>query len=124
MTENMDNKTLGARIYNARNALGLSRRELATQIGVKKRTVEDWENNHKMPRANHLHMLAGIFNVSIIWLLSGESNGTTNVADGMNRSSLAIHSLNEIRALQSSLREALTRLSALEERIVNEDFTN
>ena len=40
------------------------------------------ENDLTEPRANKLQMLAGVLNVSIMWLLTGEGQGLDDPAEG------------------------------------------
>ncbi len=55
--------------------------QLARRLGVKKETVAAWENDLSEPRANKLSMMAGLLNVSIIWLLTGEGEGAPGPVD-------------------------------------------
>jgi len=66
--------TFGDRLEAAREAKGLTVVGLAEKIGVDERKVEAWENNVDAPRANRIHLLAGLLNVSIAWLISGEGS--------------------------------------------------
>ncbi len=68
----MISTTMGGRIEQARGQLGLSLRQLATRIGVKPATLENWERDRSAPRSNKLVTLAGLLNVPVIWLLEGE----------------------------------------------------
>ena len=67
--------TFGDRIAGAREALGLSQRDLAHRLGVRPETLRGWEDDRTEPRSNRLQMLAGLLNVSIRWLLTGEGEG-------------------------------------------------
>ncbi|MDZ4094822.1 MAG: helix-turn-helix transcriptional regulator [Paracoccaceae bacterium] len=67
--------TFGDRVAGARDAAGLSQEDLSRRLGVKLRTVQGWEDDLLDPRANKLQMLAGMLNVSIRWLLTGEGDG-------------------------------------------------
>jgi transcriptional regulator with XRE-family HTH domain len=62
---------LGHRIRIARKDKGYSTAEFATRLGVKASTIEKWENEKIAPRANRLHMMSGILNVPLLWLLAG-----------------------------------------------------
>jgi transcriptional regulator with XRE-family HTH domain len=48
---------------------------LSRRLGVKLVTVRNWENDLSDPRANKLQMMAGMLNVSMRWLLTGEGDG-------------------------------------------------
>ena len=67
--------TFGDRLAGAREALGISQEEMARRVGVKLKTVVSWENDWSEPRANKLQMVAGLLNVSIRWILTGEGVG-------------------------------------------------
>lgn len=70
-----DAATFGDRVAAARDAVGLTQNELAARLGIKISTLRGWENDTAEPRANKLQMLAGVLNVSMRWLLTGEGEG-------------------------------------------------
>lgn len=70
--------TFGDRVQAARAGAGLSQQELAHKLGIKLKTVRGWEDDLSEPRANKLQMMAGLLNVSIMWLLTGEGDGVGN----------------------------------------------
>ena len=70
--------TFGDRVAGAREAAGMTQSQLARLLGVKKSTLIGWEDDISEPRANKLQMMAGLLNVSIMWLLTGEGDGTAN----------------------------------------------
>ena len=67
--------TFGDRMTAAREAAGMTQESLAKRLGVKKSTLRNWENDIAEPRANRLSMLAGLLNVSMMWLINGEGEG-------------------------------------------------
>lgn len=67
--------TFGDRVAGAREQAGMTQEQLARRLGVKLKTVQGWENDAVEPRANKLQMMAGMLNVSIVWLLTGEGDG-------------------------------------------------
>lgn len=67
--------TFGDRVAAARRHLGLTQEALARKLGIKLKTLRAWEDDFADPRANKLQMLAGVLNVSIMWLLTGEGDG-------------------------------------------------
>lgn len=85
-----DGDTLGGRIGRAREAAGLSVRETANRLGVKRETVSAWENDRSEPRTNRLYMLAGILGVSPVWLISGAGAGISDPAPDQDRTALRI----------------------------------
>ena len=62
----MSLSTMGSRLEQARIAQGFSVRQLATRIGVKPATVDNWERDRSEPRANKLLTLAGMLNVPVL----------------------------------------------------------
>lgn len=70
-----ENATFGDRLAGARDAAQLSQADLARRLGIKLKTLKAWENDLSEPRANRLQMVAGLLNVSIVWLLTGQGDG-------------------------------------------------
>ncbi|AEG03951.1 helix-turn-helix domain-containing protein [Sinorhizobium meliloti WSM1022] len=71
LRETGDGDTLGGRIWRARDATGLSTKELASKLGVRNDTISSWERDRAEPRANRLFMLAGVLGVTPAWLMAG-----------------------------------------------------
>jgi transcriptional regulator with XRE-family HTH domain len=67
--------TFGDRLEAARESCGMSQTELAQRLGVRDTTIKSWEADAWEPRGNRLQMLAGMLNVSLMWLLSGRGEG-------------------------------------------------
>ncbi|MFP7571942.1 helix-turn-helix domain-containing protein [Marivita sp. S2033] len=67
--------TFGDRLTAAREASGMTQESLAKRLGVKKSTMRKWEDDLAEPRANRLSMMAGLLNVSMMWLINGEGAG-------------------------------------------------
>lgn len=109
--------TFGDRLEAAREAKGLTVEGLAEKIGVDASAVAAWENDERSPRSNRIQMLAGLLNVSIIWLISGEGNGTTMVADTYERPQGINDALGEIAQVKETLSAMLEKLSQLEARL-------
>lgn len=104
-----DKATFGDRITGAREAAGLSQDELAHKLGIKLRTLKEWEDDLSEPRANKLAMLSGVLNVSLRWLMTGQG-------DDLVPSETAV-SPEEVAALRAKLNEALELLARMEERM-------
>lgn len=105
-----DATTFGDRMAGAREVLGMTQSELAKRLGVKLKTVRAWEDDLSEPRANKLQTLAGVLNVSIMWLLNGAGQGV----DGPGEE----HALApEMRELLTELRQSRGDLAKLTERI-------
>ena len=108
----------GDRIAVARTARNMTQSQLARRMGIKAQTLVNWENDRSEPRANQLQMLAGLLNVSIIWLMSGEGDAPVcepeTDAPGPQRIDALVQEIRDIRASQSAL---ATRLGRLEKRL-------
>ena len=112
-----DTATLGDRIAAGRDATGMTQSQLAKRVGVKLVTLRSWENDTSEPRANRLSMLAGILNVSVMWLLSGEGEGVGNPDDVQELSPEVTDILSEIRDLRVEMRDTTDRLGRLEKKL-------
>jgi transcriptional regulator with XRE-family HTH domain len=110
--------TFGDRVTGAREALGIGQPELARRLGVKVKTLRDWENDISEPRANKLQMLAGILGVSLMWLLNGEGEGidapTGEQGGNLHR---ARDLLLEIRSVSQEVDRAAGRLARIEKQL-------
>lgn len=109
--------TFGDRLAAARDAAGLSQKSLAKHLGVKVKTIAAWENDLSEPRANRLQMLAGLLNVSLVWLLTGEGDGVDPPGVEPLLSPDARTVLLEMRELRGEIDDAGKRLSRLEKHI-------
>lgn len=73
-----DKIDVGGRILRCREKAGISQRRLG-EIAKKEfkeksfswQSVSKWEKEEVMPKAEHLHQLAIIFDVKVSWLLTG-----------------------------------------------------
>ena len=110
--------TFGDRVAAGRETLGLSQSELAKKLGVKLRTIEAWEDDRTEPRANKLQMLAGVLNVSLMWLLKGEGEGIAAPGDSEIEGDVAAL-LMEIRQVRGAILQSADRLGTLEKRLRN-----
>lgn len=104
--------TFGDRIAGARDAGAFTQEGLAEKLGVRVSTIRDWEDDVSEPRANKLQMVAGVLNVSVSWLLTGEGVGVSE-PDGMEPTV----SLADITALKADMLTALRRLETLERKL-------
>ena len=109
--------TFGDRVAGAREAIGLSQEDLARRLGVKLKTIHGWENDLTEPRANKLQMLAGVLNVSIMWLLTGEGHGLDEPAEAEMYSHDLTEIFAEIRALKGQLGRTADQLGRVEKRL-------
>jgi len=46
---------------------------LAGQIAVQRKTLENWESDQSEPRGDKLMKLAGVLQVPMVWLLTGDT---------------------------------------------------
>lgn len=112
-----DAATFGDRLAGAREAAGMTQAQLARRLGVKKATIAAWENDLSEPRANRLSMMAGMINVSIMWLLTGEGEGMgAPVEEGEGGPELA-DAVAELRAIRGEMRASAERAARLEKRL-------
>lgn len=111
-----DAATFGDRITGAREALGLSQEELARRLGVKLKTIRAWEDDLAEPRANKLQMLAGLLNVSIRWLLTGEGDGIAAPEEAAVPAEITAL-LTELRDVKSQLVRAADRVAIIEKKL-------
>lgn len=103
--------TFGDRVEAARYNAGLSQVDLAKRLGVKLKTVRNWEEDLSEPRANKLSMIAGITNVSVMWLLTGEG-------DGVDAPYVATVS-EDAKSILSDLHQTRVEMSRLADRVRN-----
>lgn len=110
--------TFGDRLSLAREAQNLTQEQLATRLGLRVSTLENWECDRSEPRANKLQMLAGFLNVSMVWLLTGEGEGAPvlRTSNGAMPPEL-VDVLAEIREIRAANLRANARLSRLEKRL-------
>jgi transcriptional regulator with XRE-family HTH domain len=109
--------TFGDRLAAAREALGLTQSGLARKLGVATRSIKSWEGDLSEPRANKLQMLAGLLNVSLMWLLTGEGEGVAAPQDATLGAQDAKEILLEMRKLQVEYDILTDRLGLLEKRL-------
>ena len=112
-----DHATLGDRLAAGREAAGMTQGQLAQRLGVRAKTLRDWENDLSEPRANRLQMLAALLGVSLRWLLTGEGDDVVPPADEtmIARPDPALQSaLADLRSLRGELMGMGERLGRLE----------
>lgn len=107
-----DAATFGDRIAAARDAMGMEQAQLARRLGIKIQTLQNWEDDRSEPRANKLQMLAGVLNVSIIWLMSGEGQGVqpSNAIPEAGEIQSLVEELRQLRKLQHEVANRTLRL--------------
>ncbi|WP_296761685.1 helix-turn-helix transcriptional regulator [Sediminimonas sp.] len=113
-----DMATFGDRVAAAREAAGMTQKQMAKRLGVKLSTVRGWEEDLSEPRANKLSMMAGLLNVSIVWLLTGEGEGGLAAPDEAEPLSPDIDALlMELRDVKTQMNAASDRLGRLEKKL-------
>ena len=114
-----DRATFGDRVTGAREAMGWSQKELAKRLGVKLKTVLGWEDDLSEPRANKLQMLAGVLNISLVWLLTGDGDGVSEPQENIQMPADVKGLLTEMRQLRTKMKENIDQLGRLEKRLRN-----
>lgn len=112
-----DVATFGDRVASAREAAGMTQTVLARRLGVRVGTLRAWENDTAEPRANRLSMLAGLLNVSMMWLINGEGEGLDSLEDATPLSATAADLLAEMRVLRVELTQSAKQVATLEKRL-------
>ena len=111
-----DSATFGDRVTAAREGLGLDQEMFARKLGVKLKTVRGWEQDLNEPRANKLQMMAGMLNVSIIWLLTGEGEGVKESEEGVLPTDMA-ELLVDLRRTRADMQGLTDRMGRMEKRL-------
>lgn len=111
------NATLGDRLTAARETQGLSQADLARRLGVRLKTIEAWENDASEPRANRLQMLAGLTNVSIRWLMTGEGDGVDAPLSLEDAAADAQDLLADMQTMSAQMQQLATRMGRSEKRL-------
>lgn len=107
--------TLGDRIAAAREAAGMGQAELAQRLGVRARTLRDWEDDLSEPRANRLQMLAAMLGMSLRWLMTGEGDDLAPPDAEAPPARLVPRAvLSEVRDLRAEMLSLAERLGRLE----------
>ncbi len=113
-----DAATFGDRLAAARETAGMEQEALAKRLGVQLKTLQGWENDLSEPRANRLQMLAGLLNVPMVWLITGEGDGISAPNEDAQEISPDLdETLLELRALRGEMRAAGERLGRLEKKL-------
>lgn len=110
--------TFGDRVAAARRVAGLPQEALSQKLGIKLKTLRAWEDDMSEPRANKLQMLAGVLNVSIIWLLTGKGDGIRiSNPDIMSLSSEQAEIVAEMQAVADEVQRLSERIARLQQRL-------
>ncbi|MCX7564851.1 helix-turn-helix transcriptional regulator [Sulfitobacter sp. F26169L] len=112
-----DAATFGDRVAAARDLAGMSQAVLARRLGVRLSTLRAWENDTSEPRANRLSMLAGLLNVSMMWLINGEGEGLDGTEEAGVLPQDAAEILAEMRTLRVEMAQKAKQVARLEKRL-------
>lgn len=112
-----DAATFGDRLAAAREQAGMTQAQLARRLGVRLATLRGWEDDHSEPRANRLSILAGLLNVSMMWLINGEGEGIsapgTEAVDSRGISEIVA----ELRSMRADMLRKAEAMGQLEKRM-------
>ena len=112
-----DAATFGDRVAAAREMAGMSQAALAKRLGVKQSTLRSWEDDVSEPRANRLSMLAGLLNISMMWLINGEGEGLDDPDIVTPHNSDLSEILTDIRGLRIEMQKRTESMGRLEKRV-------
>ncbi|MEP1201000.1 MULTISPECIES: helix-turn-helix domain-containing protein [unclassified Tateyamaria] len=112
-----DAATFGDRVAAAREAAGMTQKELAKRLGVRVATMRAWEDDLSEPRANRLSMMAGLLNVSMMWLINGEGEGLAGPVDTSPMTDETRNILTELRDLRADMLMRAEQVGRLEKRL-------
>lgn len=108
-SETPDNDTMGGRLLRARDTMGLTIEDIAARMGVRRSTIQSWENDRAQPRANKLQTLAGLLGVSLSWLLHGVGAGPMEDDAELRAEGMAIN-LARLRRIQQETEDLALRI--------------
>lgn len=112
-----DVATFGDRLAAARDAAGLTQEDLAKRLGVRSTSIKAWEDDSSEPRANRLQMLAGMLNVSIRWMLTGEGDGLDGPSEFAPLSDDVQTALRDIARMRSQMLALSNEMGQMEKRL-------
>ncbi len=106
--------TFGDRVAGAREQAGMTQTDLSKRMGIKVKTLKAWEDDLSEPRANKLSMMAGLLNVSLTWLLTGQGDGPQGPQSRADLAQDAASMIAEIHDVRAQLAASSKRLARLE----------
>jgi transcriptional regulator with XRE-family HTH domain len=102
----------GSRIKLTRTRLGLSLQQVADRVGVTRESLANWENDRSEPRGVKVMKLAGVLQVPMIWLLTGEIPPSSEREPAASETARIAQKLDRAVALQRDLAALLIEVSA------------
>ncbi|WP_147103631.1 helix-turn-helix domain-containing protein [Tateyamaria sp. syn59] len=112
-----DAATFGDRVAGAREQAGMTQKQLAKRLGVRLATLRSWEDDLSEPRANRLSMMAGLLNVSMMWLINGEGEGLDAPIEEEPLTADMRDLLTEVRDMRSDMLARAEQLGRLEKKL-------
>ncbi len=109
--------TFGDRVAAAREAAGMTQGQLARRLGVRAATMRAWENDLSEPRANRLSMMAGLLNVSMMWLINGQGEGLDAPEETGTLAASSLELLTELRDMRADMIARAEQLGRLEKKL-------
>ncbi|MFK7743613.1 MAG: multiprotein-bridging factor 1 family protein [Roseobacter sp.] len=109
--------TFGDRLAAAREITEMTQAELARRLGVRVATLRSWEDDLSEPRANRLSMMAGLLNVSMMWLINGRGEGLDAPMEEASLPASATDILNELRDLRADMIARVEQMGRLEKKL-------
>ncbi|KIC50767.1 helix-turn-helix domain-containing protein [Tateyamaria sp. ANG-S1] len=109
--------TFGDRVAGAREQAGMTQKQLAKRLGVRLATLRSWEDDLSEPRANRLSMMAGLLNVSMMWLINGEGEGLDAPVEEEPLTADMRDLLTEVRDMRSDMLARAEQLGRLEKKL-------
>lgn len=111
-----DEDTIGGRIGRAREAAGLSVKQVAWRLGVKVATIKAWESDRSQPGSHRLTNLAGLLHVSLSWIVHGVGIGPAEDLDDETNQEMS-QQLDRLRLLHLETGQLIEKLKGEVERI-------
>lgn len=108
--ETPDLDTIGGRLSRAREASGMSVKQLAWRLGVKISTINAWESDRSQPGAHRLNMLSGLLGVSLSWVLHGVGIAPMEAEDDVETLEALGSQLDKLRNLHAETGDLIRRL--------------
>ncbi len=113
--------SLGERIFDLRQKNGLSLEQLSRQLGVRARTLKNWETDRSEPRINKLVALAGLLGVAPTYLIAREGYGgsaDTGIPAGPSSDIQAVAGLRrQLDELESKHKQSLKLIRQMRKQI-------
>ena len=115
--ESPDLDTIGGRLSRAREASGLSIKQLAMRLGVKTATVQAWESDRSHPCSHRQTMLSGLLGVSHSWILYGVGIAPAEEMEASQKAGLLNAQLDRLVLLHAETGQLINRLQSDMERL-------